>query len=120
MRIGEYHSTWWKAIDILKQDGHLLFGGQEIWEGIREEDIEVVYERLMSPSGNLSKMSLFFTTIQIRLVKDMVHNDIALFQEIWEQTYEEQREVSTLELRRYLRHCEDINMGWINVRWGLP
>ncbi len=74
-----------------------------------------MYERLISPSYNLFKMSLFLTTIQIRVVKDMVHEDIALFQEIWEQTYEEQGEVSLLDLKRYLRHREDIKMGWINA-----
>jgi hypothetical protein len=44
MRIGEYHLAWWKAINILKQDGHLQYGEQEIQEGIKEENIEVVYE----------------------------------------------------------------------------
>jgi hypothetical protein len=42
----------------------------------------------MSPLDNLSKMSLFFV-VQIRAVEDMVHKDIALFQEIWELTDEE-------------------------------
>jgi len=73
-----------KTIDILKQDGHLLFEGQEIWKGIRDEEIEVTYERLMSPLDNLSKMSLFFIVVQIKVVEDMVCEDIGLFQEIWE------------------------------------
>jgi len=38
--MGEYHSAWHKAVNILKQDGHLVFKGQEIWEGIRDENIE--------------------------------------------------------------------------------
>jgi len=46
-----------------KQDGHLLFSGQEIQEGIREEDIKATYERLMSPSDNMSEMSLFFIVV---------------------------------------------------------
>jgi len=30
MKMGEYHLTWQKAINILKPDGHLPFRGQEI------------------------------------------------------------------------------------------
>jgi len=36
-----------------------MFGGQEIWGGICDEDIEGAYQKLMSPSDNLSKMSFF-------------------------------------------------------------
>ncbi len=60
MRIGEYHSIWRKAVDILKQDDHLLFRGQEIQEDIKEEAIEVVYERLMSPLDNLFRNVIIF------------------------------------------------------------
>jgi hypothetical protein len=59
-RMGEYHLTWRNIIDILKNNGHFLFEGQEIWKGIHDEDIKVVYERFMSPLDNLSEMSLFF------------------------------------------------------------
>jgi hypothetical protein len=83
IRMGEYHLAWQKAINILKQDGHLFFGGQEIQEGIRDEDIKVAYQKLMSPSNNLFEMSLFFITKKIRAIKDMVREDITLFQEIW-------------------------------------
>jgi DNA-binding MltR family transcriptional regulator len=31
----------------------------------------------------------------------MVHKDIALFQEIWEQTNEEQGEASFLDIKKY-------------------
>jgi hypothetical protein len=34
-------------------------------------------------------MSLFFVVVHIKVVENIVHKDIALFQEIWEQTYEE-------------------------------
>jgi len=61
-----------------------MFGGQEIQEGIKDEEIKAMYEKLMSPSDNLSKMSLFFAIVHIRVVKDMVCKDITLFQEIWE------------------------------------
>jgi len=61
-----------------------LFEGQEIREGICDEDIKVVYKRFMSPSNNLSEMSLFFADVQIRVVEAMVHEDIIFFQEIWE------------------------------------
>ncbi len=80
----EYHLAQQKVINILKHNGHLLFEGQEIQEGICDEDIEVVYKRLMSPLDNLSEMSLFFIDVQIRVVEDMVREDIVLFQEIWE------------------------------------
>jgi hypothetical protein len=43
-----------------------------------------VYKRFMSPLDNLSEMSLFFIDVQIRVVEDMVREDIVLFQEIWE------------------------------------
>ncbi len=60
-----------------------------------------MYQKLMSPSDNLSKMSLFFAIVHIRAIKDMVHEDITLFQEICEQTNEEQEEASFLYIRRY-------------------
>jgi hypothetical protein len=74
----------------------------------------------MSPFDNMSKMSLFFSIVKIRVVIDMVCEDIALFQEIWEQTNEELGEASLLDIGRYLRHYDDIDMGWINMRWGVP
>ncbi len=61
--MGEYHSAWHKAIDILKQDSHLMFKGQEIWEGIKDENIEAMYQRLMSSSDNLFEMSSFFAVV---------------------------------------------------------
>jgi len=50
----------------------------------------------------------------------MVRKDIALFQEIWEQTNEEQREASFLNIRRYVQCHENINMGWINLCSSVP
>jgi hypothetical protein len=61
----------------------------------------------------------FFAYVQIKAVEDMVCGDITLFQEIWEQTNEEQKEASLLDIRRYLQCHEDINTGWINVCWGV-
>jgi HD-like signal output (HDOD) protein len=65
-------------------------------------------------------MPLFFVVVQIKAVENIVRMDIALFQEIWEQTYEEQEEASLLDIMKYNQHHEDINMGWINVHWGVP
>ncbi len=45
----------------------------------------------------------------------MGRKDITMFQEIWEQTNEEQGEDSLLDIRRYLQRCENIDMGWINM-----
>jgi DNA-binding MltR family transcriptional regulator len=73
----------------------------------------------MSPSNNMFEMSLFFTIVYIKAIEDMVCEDIALFQEIWEQTDEEQKEASFFDIRRYFRCREDINMGWINMHWGV-
>jgi hypothetical protein len=50
----------------------------------------------------------------------MVREDIALFQEIWEQKFDKQKEASLLDIRRYFQCHEDIDMGWINVCWGVP
>jgi hypothetical protein len=47
----------------------------------------------------------------------MVCEDVTLFQEIWEQTNDKQGEASLLDIRRYLQHSKDIDMGWINVHW---
>jgi len=47
MRIGKYHHGWQKTIDILKQDGHLLFGGQEIQEDSKDKKIKAAYENPM-------------------------------------------------------------------------
>ncbi len=49
-----------------------------------------------------------------------MHEDITMFQETWEQTYEEQGEPSLLDITRYFLRHEDIDMGWINVNWGVP
>jgi hypothetical protein len=35
-------------------------GDKKIQEGIKDKDVEDMYERLMSPLNNLFKMSLFF------------------------------------------------------------
>ncbi len=50
----------------------------------------------------------------------MVHEDVVMFQNIWEDANEEQGQASFLTIKRYLKHCEDINMGWVNVHWGVP
>ncbi len=39
----------------------------------------------MSPFDNLLEMSLFFYVVQTRAINDMVHEDITLFQEIWDK-----------------------------------
>jgi hypothetical protein len=64
----------------------------------------------MSPSDNMAKMSLFFIVVQIKAIEDIMCQDIALFQEIWEQTYEEHEEASFLDIMKYLQHHEDIKM----------
>jgi hypothetical protein len=97
-----------------------VFGGQKIWEGNSDQEIEVAYERLMSPSDNLFEMFFFFAYVQITAIEDMVREDIALFQEIWEQKFDKQKEASLLDIRRYFQCHEDIDMGWINVCWGVP
>jgi sugar phosphate isomerase/epimerase len=43
-----------------------------------------------------------------------------MFQNIWEETNEEQGQASLLTIKRHLKYCEDINMGWVNVHWGVP
>jgi hypothetical protein len=47
MRIGKYHHGWKKTTYILKQDGHLLFGGQEIQEDSKDKKIKAAYENPM-------------------------------------------------------------------------
>jgi hypothetical protein len=69
----------------------------------------------MSPLNNLSEMSLSFTTIHIRAIKDMVHEVITLFQEIWQQIDGEQGEASLMDIRKHFQLHEDIDMGWINM-----
>jgi hypothetical protein len=120
LKIGQYHCGWRKLVNILKQYGHLLFGGQKIQEGSKDEKIKVMNERFMlTLVNNLFKMLLFFAFVQIRVVKDMVHEDVVMLQNIWEETNEEQGQTSLLTIKRYLKHCEDIDMGWVNVHWGV-
>lgn len=40
LRQGEYLYHWQKAINILKHDKHLLFGGYKSWHGNNKEKIE--------------------------------------------------------------------------------
>ncbi len=80
-----------------------------------------MYERFMSTLvDNLFKMLSFFAFVQIRVIKDMVHEDVVMFQNIWKETNEEQGQASLFIIKRYLKHCEDIDMGWVNVHWGVP
>jgi hypothetical protein len=51
--IGEYHCGWQKITYILKQDGHLLFRGQDIQKGSRDKKIKATYERFMPTLDNL-------------------------------------------------------------------
>jgi hypothetical protein len=44
----------------------------------------------MSALNNMFKMSHFFTSAQIRAIKNMVCEDIMIFQDIWEVTNQEQ------------------------------
>jgi hypothetical protein len=68
LKIGQYHHGWQKAINILKQYGHLPFGGQEIHKGSTDEKMKVMYERLMSTStNNLFKMLSFFAFVELRV-----------------------------------------------------
>jgi hypothetical protein len=53
MKIGEYHHGWQKTTYILKQDGHLLFGGQKIQESCKDKKIKVAYENFMPTLDNL-------------------------------------------------------------------
>jgi hypothetical protein len=77
LKIGQYHCGWWKLVNILKQYGHLLFGGQKIQEGSKDEKIKVMYERFMlTLVNNLFKM--FFAFVQISVIKDMVHEDVVM------------------------------------------
>jgi hypothetical protein len=64
LKIGQYHRDWQKAVNILKQYGHLLFAGQEIHEGGRGEKLKVMYERLMSTLIYLRCCLFFFCTIK--------------------------------------------------------
>jgi hypothetical protein len=52
-----YHRGWHKVVDILKQDGHFLFGSTKIWQGNNNEKIHATYERLMSVLDSLFEMS---------------------------------------------------------------
>jgi hypothetical protein len=40
-----------------------MFKGQEIWEVFKDENIEAMYQRLMSSSDNLFEMSSFFAIV---------------------------------------------------------
>jgi len=46
-----------------------------------------MYERFMSTLvDNLFKMLSFFASVQIKVIKDMVHEDVVMFQNIWKET----------------------------------
>jgi hypothetical protein len=87
---GKHHHGWCKAMDILKQDRQFLFGDTYIRQGNNNEKIKATYERLMSTLDSISEMSQFFTSIQIRAIKNMVRENIMIFQNIWEVTNQEQ------------------------------
>jgi hypothetical protein len=41
-------------------------------------------------------MLSFFAFVQLKVVKDIVHEDVIMFQNIWEETNEEQGQASLL------------------------
>lgn len=59
----------------------------------------------------MDRMSLFFAFVYIHVIKDMVHKDVALVQDIWEKTNEKQGQASVMAIKRYYKHHEDMNMG---------
>lgn len=64
--------SWHKDVDILEHDGHLLFGDFEIWHGGSDEKIEYAYKKLMSPMDTLLKMSLYFASVKMHALENMV------------------------------------------------
>lgn len=87
---GKYRHGWHKAMDILKQVGHLLFGGTKIQQANNNEKIKATYKRLMLALNSLSEMPFFFASIQIRAIKDMVRENVVIFQNIWKVTNQKQ------------------------------
>jgi len=81
-------------MDILKQVKHLLFGGTKSQQGNNYKKIETTYERFLLALDSLSEMSLLFASVQIRAIEDMVHEDVVIFQNIWEVTNQEQGQCS--------------------------
>jgi hypothetical protein len=49
----------------------------------------------------------------------MVCEEVAIFQDIWEVTNQKQGQSSLWTIKRYLNHRKDIDMNWVNVRWGV-
>jgi hypothetical protein len=72
LKQGEYLYRWHKAIDILKHDGHLLFGGFKSQHGNNDDKIVYAYKKLMSLVDTLLKMSLFFASMQMRALGDIM------------------------------------------------
>jgi hypothetical protein len=72
LKQGEYLYHWHKVIDILKHDGHLLFGGFKCRHNNNNEKIEYAYKRLMFLVDTLLKMSLFFASMQMRALGDIM------------------------------------------------
>jgi hypothetical protein len=72
LKQGEYLYCWRKVVDILKHDGHLLFGGFKSRHGNNNEKIEYAYKRLMLLIDTLSKMSFFFASMQMHALGDIM------------------------------------------------
>ncbi len=75
LKQGEYLYHWRKAIDILKHDEHLLFGGFESWHGNNDEKFEYTYKKPMSLIDTYSEMSFFFAFVQIHALMDIMWKD---------------------------------------------
>jgi hypothetical protein len=70
-----------------------MFKGQEIQKGIRDKDIKAAYQRFMSPSNNLSNISLFFFVVHIRAIKDMVCEILHCSKKFWSKHMRNKRKL---------------------------
>jgi len=60
--------------------GIYYLGVKKFRKVLGDEKIKVIYERFMSTLVNdLFKMLSFFAFVQIRVIKDMVHEDVVIF-----------------------------------------
>jgi hypothetical protein len=81
-RWGEYLYCWHKAIDILKNDDHLLFGGSKSWHGNNNEKIEYVYKRLISSMDTCQRCHFYLPPckcVHWKILCKKIENDLKWF-----------------------------------------
>lgn len=62
----------------------------------------------------------FFFCANMLIPNNMLREVRNQFENIWEETKQEHAKASIIDVKNFLKCCENINMGWVNLTIGKP